>query len=60
MTTDDWVGLADIATRLNVVKTTAYMWRQRGLLPDPDTTISGRPVWRWSTISRWAQDTGRL
>jgi len=56
----DPVGLTEIAERLGVRTRTAYTWRDRELLPDPDWFISDRPVWRWATIKRWAIDTGRL
>lgn len=54
------VGVADLAARLGVEAQTARNWRTRGVLPAPDWTVSGSPVWRWATIEAWARETGRL
>lgn len=56
----DPVGLAEIAERLGVRRQTAKDWKQRGLLPAPEGTVSGAPTWNWPTIERWARKTGRL
>lgn len=53
------VGIVEIADRLKVNRGTVDLWRHRDLLPEPDYTIGGRPAWRWSTIRRWADRTGR-
>lgn len=55
----DIVGLKEIADRLNVKQQTAAAWKHRGLLPEPEGTVSGMPAWRWSTIAYWAANTGR-
>ena len=55
----DIVGLKEIAERLNVKPQTAAAWKHRGLLPQPEWTVSGVPAWRWSTIAWWAASTGR-
>lgn len=54
------VGIAEIAGRLDVKRQTVDQWRHRGLLPEPEWTVSGNPAWKWQTIERWARDTGRL
>ena len=54
------VGMVEIAQRLGVQRATVDRWGQRGLLPDPDWTVGGRPAWNWATIVRWAVDTGRM
>lgn len=54
------VGLVEIATRLRVKPSTPPMWRQRGLMPEQDLTLSGTPVWMWSTIADWARRTDRI
>lgn len=56
----DVVGLKEVAQRLGVEERTASMWKWRGLLPPADGIVSGLPVWRWSTIRKWATATGRL
>jgi len=53
------VGLAEIPDRLGVVRRTVDQWRMRGLLPEPEWTVGGRPGWRWSVIESWAWETGR-
>lgn len=54
------LGIPEIAERLGVQRETVDQWRARGILPDPDWTVGGRPAWRWSTIRRWARETGRI
>jgi len=55
----DIVGVREIAGLLGVQEQTVRAWRYRKLLPEPDATVSGIPVWRRSTILRWAKETGR-
>lgn len=55
----DIVGVREIAALLGVKEQTVRTWRYRKLLPEPDATVSGIPVWRRSTILRWAKETGR-
>jgi hypothetical protein len=57
---EDPVGLAEIAERLQVATVTVNQWRTRGVLPAPKVTLAMGPLWSWSTIERWARDTGRL
>lgn len=47
------MGLKEIADRLNVKQQTAAAWKHRGLLPEPEGTVSGMPAWRWSTEFRF-------
>lgn len=54
------VGLIEIAERLGVQRNTVDVWRQRGVLPEPEWTVGGRPAWNWPTIAEWARDSGRL
>jgi hypothetical protein len=55
----DPVGLVEMAARLDVARATVDQWRHRGLLPDPQWTVGGRPCWDWPTIDQWATETGR-
>lgn len=57
--TADPVGLAEIAERLGVARSTVDQWRQRRLLPNPQWTVGGRPAWDWPVIDAWATATGR-
>ena len=42
------VGLAEIAARLGVKRTTAGQWRTRGILATPPRwVVSGSPAWCW-------------
>lgn len=54
------VGLAEIADRLGVTRSTLDQWKWRGLLPKPRWTIGGRPAWRWADIERWAKQEGKI
>lgn len=58
--TCDPVGPLDIAKRLNVQRDTVIQWKVRGLLPLPQWTVSGNPVWNWPDIEAWAKSTGRV
>lgn len=58
MENTDIVDLRGIAILLGKSKHTPNQWRQRGILPPPDFNLL-RPVWKKSTIIRWAKDTGR-
>jgi len=54
------VGLVEIADRLGVARGVVDQWRHRGLLPEAEWTVGGRPAWKWETIQAWAKKTGRL
>lgn len=58
--TFDPVGVAEIADRLGVRRQTVAVWKVRGLLPEPEATVSGGPCWQWATIEEWAREEGRL
>jgi hypothetical protein len=69
----DLLGVTEVAEMFGVHRVTASDWLQEatkqraagkrvpGLLPEPDGWIGKRrqPVWRRSTIVRWAERTGR-
>jgi hypothetical protein len=58
---DSIVGTIELTRRLGVKLSTGHAWRARDLLPPADyASINGHPAWAWSTIVRWANDTGRL
>jgi hypothetical protein len=56
----DPVGVADIATRLDVRRQTVAVWKVRGLLPEPTWPRQAGPLWDWPTIETWAKETGRV
>lgn len=56
----DVVGLGEIAELLDVKQATAWVWRTRGDLPEPDAVVSKTPIWRRERILEWARVTGRL
>lgn len=60
MSRTDLVDRHLIATRLGVPIDTVDKWKQRGLLPEPDYPQLRNPTWHWSTIQKWARQTGRL
>lgn len=57
-TTLDVVGVEQIAQMFNVNRVTVSKWRAAGKLPPPDAEL-GIPIWRRSTILRWADEVGR-
>ena len=58
---DQPVGMIEIAARLGVKRATVDTWHHRGILPAPTwPSVSGRPLWAWHVIERWAVETGRL
>lgn len=54
----DPVGAKDIAQRLGVKAATVATWRYRGIMPNPDWTVAGAPVWNWPTIVQWHESRG--
>jgi len=56
----DVVGMLEISERLHVKHQTVSVWKLRGVLPEADWTVGGRPAWRWDRIDAWAAETGRL
>lgn len=55
----DLVGVAEIASRLDVTKATVSTWRARGLLPRPVAVLGCGPIWSWPQVSAWADKSGR-
>lgn len=41
---------ADVARVLNISHTAADDWYKKGMLPPPDATLGGQPLWREETI----------
>jgi hypothetical protein len=57
---DDLVGRQEIAAKLQVTVAAVDTWRRRyGKFPEPVTTLSGTPIWRWSHVAQWARTTPR-
>jgi predicted DNA-binding transcriptional regulator AlpA len=55
----DILGTAEVAEVLGVGRSTVRAWITRGHLPKPDAQLQATPVWRRSTIERWASTHGR-
>lgn len=54
------VGYSELTAIFHHVQTdTAYRWRTRKVLPEPDGQVSGKPAWRLTTILAWASQTNR-
>lgn len=60
MNTADLVGLAEIASRLNVTSAAAGNWVARGLLPKPALVANRVRLWDWPEVEDWAKATGRI
>ena len=55
------VGLKEMAERLGVAQGTAWQWKKRGVLPEPDfPSVHGRAAWNWPTILKWAGRRGSI
>ncbi len=55
----DIVGPGEIADLFGVSKVAVTKWQRRDDFPTPDADLRIGPVWRRSTILRWAEKTGR-
>ena len=53
------VGMKEIRRMFGVKDNTPYQWRAKHIIPKEDGTISNNPVWKVTTVYRWAKATGR-
>jgi predicted DNA-binding transcriptional regulator AlpA len=56
----DLVIAVDVAKRLGISPQRANVLATGPGFPKPLGKLGRSSVWRWSTIERWARDTGRL
>lgn len=50
----------DIAKRLGISPQRVYVIASAPGFPKPVGTLGRSAVWRWSSVERWACETGRL
>jgi predicted DNA-binding transcriptional regulator AlpA len=50
----------DIAKRLGISPQRVYVLATGSAFPKPLGTLGRSAVWRWSSVERWARETGRL
>ena len=50
----------DIAKRLGMSAQRVYVLASTPGFPKPLGTLGRSAVWRWSSVERWARETGRL
>jgi len=50
----------DIAKRLGISAQRVYVLASAPGFPKPVGTLGRSSVWRWSSVERWARETGRL
>jgi predicted DNA-binding transcriptional regulator AlpA len=50
----------DIAKRLGLSPQRVYKLASAPGFPKPVGTLGRSTVWRWSSVERWARETGRL
>lgn len=50
----------DIAKRLGLSAQRVYVLASSPGFPKPLGILGRSSVWRWSSVERWARDTGRL
>ena len=55
----DLVSIAEISYRLGIPRGTVLGWRHRMLLPPAEARVEAAPLWRWETIVKWCEETGR-
>lgn len=56
----DLVGIVEIARRSGVTKDAIHKWRDRYPdFPAPEAVLTATPVWRWESVRRWLDATGR-
>ncbi|MBA3382892.1 MAG: DNA-binding protein [Actinobacteria bacterium] len=51
---------ADIAERLRISRARVSVLAGRPDFPRPVGRLGRSEVWRWTSVERWARDTGRL
>jgi predicted DNA-binding transcriptional regulator AlpA len=51
---------ADIAERLRISRARVSVLAGRSDFPRPVGRLGRSDVWRWTSIERWARETGRL
>jgi predicted DNA-binding transcriptional regulator AlpA len=56
----DLVIAVDIAKRLSVSPQRVYVLVNGPGFPRPLGKLGRSAVWRWSSVERWARETGRL
>jgi predicted DNA-binding transcriptional regulator AlpA len=54
------VVAADIAERLGISRARVSVLASRSGFPKPVGRLGRSDVWRWSSVERWARETGRL
>jgi predicted DNA-binding transcriptional regulator AlpA len=50
----------DIAKRLRISSQRVYVLATNPGFPKPLGVLGRSAVWRWSSVERWARETGRL
>ncbi len=56
----DLVIATDIAKRLAISPQRVYVLASGSGFPRPLGMLGRSAVWRWSSVERWARETGRL
>ena len=51
---------ADIAERLGISRARVSVLATRSDFPRPVGRLGRSDVWRWTSVERWARETGRL
>ncbi len=54
------VVAADIAERLGISRARVSVLASRSDFPRPLGRLGRSEVWRWTSVERWARETGRL
>jgi predicted DNA-binding transcriptional regulator AlpA len=54
------VVAADVAERLGLSRARVSVLASRSDFPKPVGRLGRSDVWRWTSVERWARETGRL
>jgi predicted DNA-binding transcriptional regulator AlpA len=53
----DLVGVPEIAEMLGVSRPSVWRYLRRADFPEPDAQVSGKRLWKRTTVERWAKRT---
>jgi hypothetical protein len=54
-----YLDMPTIAKLCGVRSVTPHVWRYRGVMPDHDIVVAGRPMWQLDRILWWITETNR-
>ena len=55
MSSDDLIGVSEVAKMLGVATNTAWRWSMRGDFPPPAVRLAAGRAWRRADVETWAK-----